>query len=332
MEIENVLKNFDIVPNSIENITNKVWKISAGGQTYALKRTKLSKEQLQMWVYVHNQNTQKNIQHILPLRLTKWKTYYFTEDDHIYYLSPWVEHQETSLVNVFEHLGKIHRQTGHQFRLEKERLKKQIHHYQEICHQHFDSIQSYVERFEKERYMSPIGLQVCTQFKEIQQMVGMTNAHLDLIEQQLSDEKDVFWKYCLCHGNMSMAHVVNDNGLFFLNWERAHLENPIYDLIKWFKNELTTYDKMSFPFTKGFSQYMNTYPLSKLERSYLIIYLLDLKTYLRNIELHFHQDSKQSMVYEIRNIEQQYRYLRFGLQFAHELKDYFMNEDQIHSK
>src|SRR5699024_9209738 len=139
---------------------------------------------------------------------------------------------------------------------------------------HFSQLKAYVAAAEKNRYMSPFELQVCTHFHKIEMIL----AELDNRVSQLIDELTgkTAGNYSLCHGRLNRSHIVHSRYISrFINWEQAYAGHAVYDLLHLLQEEALFYDNHQDQWLSKFSIYNKQNNLEKYELLLLVIHLLD---------------------------------------------------------
>src|SRR5699024_953506 len=188
------------------------------------------------------------------------------------------------------------------------------------CTERHKQLLAYVEQFESNKYMSPLELLVCTQYRDLELVFRETQKRVEQFTQE-NNEKTA-WNYSLCHGSLRFAHFLNADQTYLFNWEKAQYENAIQDLVDFFKYETIVYDTPADLFTKPFTTYMDINELTKQELHLLTVYLLDTTDYITLIENYIENTSTDSIVYQIQSLQRVYRQLIFGLHWS----DYVENE------
>ncbi|WP_138415489.1 phosphotransferase [Aquibacillus sediminis] len=327
-DIQRILEAYQINATEIVPITNRVYKIHSHNYTYALKRSRLTKSDIDKWSYVYQLANQQQISSILPVYMTRNGQVFYHDNQSVYYVTPWIEKKEIDepeheIDSFYQELAKLHQQTRQANDLRSDQLDQVIYQEKEKMNHARNRLLTFVETFEQRHYMSPFELHVCMQYRDI-----------DYVFQQLADWYDFYLEdiesyghgaYVLCHGNLRASHkIFQHNKTYFINWERAFYGSPVNDLARYFYNELKYHDSYLDQFIQSFSIYERYNPLKQSERSLLAIYLLTPSNYLRVVENYHSANNTKAQAFQIRELEYQYRRLMNGLnvqQHFHQIRE-----------
>lgn len=311
-EIKKVIASYGISPVEIFKITDKVHKIDDGQQTYALKKSALTHQRIPTWERTFHRANQQQLSSILPLFITKNSVLYTIYDQEYYYLMPWINGQQASIEQLYRCIGKIHKQTKQLQAVDHKQVSDQFSQYKRHCDDAQEKLLSYVKLFESHTYMSPLELQVCTHYRDIEHVfIKIRNQMNRFINER---EDALVWGYSLCHGNLKLSHSIEADQTYLMNWEQAIYEHPITDLVALFKNEVVAYDAPVETFIHSFKVYMNENKLDHDELTLLLIHLLDPISYLTIVQQYIEQTSHLTMMSQIKQLQVSYRQLIFGLQ------------------
>src|SRR5699024_1016421 len=184
-------------------------------------------------------------------------------------------------------------------------IDQSFHTYKNQCAERHKQLLAYVEKFEINKYMSPLELLVCTKYRVLELVFRETLKRVDQFIQENNEE--TVWNYSLCHGSFRFAHFINADQAYLINWEKAQYENAIQDLVDFFKYETIVYDAAAESFIELFTTYMDTNELTKQELYLLTVYLLDTTDYITLVENYIENTSTDSMVYQIQSLQRVYR-------------------------
>lgn len=320
--IKKVLKSYGITPLFIEKVTNRFYRIDDGQKIYGLKQSRLTDETIHNWKYTYDQANSRQLTAILPVYLTNTSQLYTQEKGSYYYVSPWVPKDDFSLNTLLQTIGKIHATTREQHNINSRKFKKHWEKYESYTLTCFSTYMTFVEYFEKEHYMSPIGLQVCTHFRHIELVLQILQ---EQIKHFLNDvQNETQWNYCLCHGNLAYSHVRGHESVYILNWEKSQLDSASFDLSQFFQNEIKYADIETELFLNGFKHYMAENSLNDKELYLLTIYLLDPTKYLSIIDQYMQRKSATSMIKQIRELQHAYRQLLFGVELTKHIQENYL--------
>ena len=310
-KLKEVLTEYHIFPLSIERVTNRLYKVTTDRNSYALKRTNMSNDELHHWNQVYYLADKHHLHSIIPIYVTKNHQFVVVQDDEIYYLCPWIadEDKEKSMT-LLDRLSKIHQKTKTTKTIDVEQFQNQLNQYKENSEQVKENLIKMLENFEQKQYKSPIELQFCTHFHRLMAAQEMIKTICD----QCNKSEDLReWSVSLCHGNVCTDHfLMNSRQQLFINWEKASFNYPIYDLITFYQQEAKKSTESKERLLEGFKKYDETMKLTDKEKYFLILYLLDPSNYLKRIK-RVTERKPDSILDESIKIEQQYRIMKFGI-------------------
>ena len=323
--VEEIMASYGIKPVKITGISDRVYKVIAGQHQYSLKKSVLTPQTVKKWEQVFHHADQKHIPEILSIFLTKDHSLYTISEDESYYLMPWIDGERSTIEQLYRSIGKVHKKTQQFQSVDYDQM---VHHFNQY-HQYCDDIQkrlfTYVKQFESHIYMSPLELQVCTQYRDVE--LAIKKAQEQIKQLTDSQERKEKWGHCLCHGNLRLSHgLVGVDHTYLINWEQANYNYPVTDLSILLKNELIHYDAPAKLWMNTFNIYMEENRLHNNELSLLLIHLLDPTTYIKCIQQYIEQTSSQSMINQMKQLQIEHRQLLFGLQFLGFINEHYFSK------
>ncbi|MBY7143245.1 hypothetical protein KFZ56_09275 [Virgibacillus sp. NKC19-3] len=313
--LKKVLNSYAIYPLAIEEVTERLFRVSDGQREYALKKSLLSKESLANFENVYHTAFSQHIATILPVYLTKSGNLYTEMNQTIFYLTPWIEYSNTKqsqlIENLYKNIGAVHAKTKQTQLISTERLIREFTTYKAFCEHAANELITFVQQFEKSRFMSPFELLVCTHYRDLEFTLKEIIKRIQhLIDEQ---EEEISWNFSLCHGNVRISHTL---GAHMINWENAYYDNAVMDLAAFFKQEVSHYDQPRDALMEQFSTYNHENELNQHELNLLIIHLLNPTNYLKIVQQYAGHTSVDTMVTRVRKLQHAHRQLLFGLQFS----------------
>lgn len=325
--VKKVIRSYGIDSQQILQVTESVYKVVTQQQAYALKKSQLASHTVTTWENVYHEAHAKQLNFILPIFLTKTGSLYQQENNAFYYLSPWVTGEHATIEQSYRAIGQLHARTKQEQTMPTEQIIKQFETYQKECQQYQKKQITYIEKFEKERYMSPFELQYCTHFRDVELVFKKIMESIDRFNDEIADVTT--WNQSLCHGNLQLSHFMHSGKTTIINWEKAYYANPVFDLVLLFKNEAIHYDTTNDTLLDLFTMYLDENELSPIERYLLLIYLLDPTDYVSIVQQYDERSSKDSMLLQVKDLQVAYRKLLFGLAFFEYLNELTMKDNQI---
>lgn len=320
--IEKVLKEYNILVIDIVPITDNLYKINDGTRYYSLKRSKMPAQSLNDWLAFYEESNKKYFKGILHVYLTKKNLLYVLEDGFIFYLSPWIEHTEKSfdIGLAFELISQIHFQTKDNHVIDNEKLILQFEDYVKQIDGYSSLLLDAVEQFEQNHYMSPFELLICTEYKDLESVIGLLK---QTIRKFIDSRKDkITWEISLCHGQLAKKHFISSDQLFIINWEKATYGHTFQDIFALMNDLISQHGVSSHVLIQSFSNYLNINELEMDELYLLIIYMLDCEDYLEEVAKYIDNHNRNySLIKQIVGIQKIYRRLQFGLVLAEYVED-----------
>lgn len=318
--MENFLRVLDSYPVhsiSTEQITDHVMRITDGKQVYALKKSRLNRKTITSWQNVFHLAQQHNLAAILPVYMTKQRDLLCQVDGHFYYLTPWIETRELEkkqqIERMYQTIGVIHAKTNQSMSLDVKQITDSFRNYKKTLVTNRSFLLECVEVFEKNHYMSPVELLVCSQYRDLDFILRELEERVELFIDELSNQSE--WCYCLCHGKLDFTHYLFADRTYLINWEHANYDNATRDLAALYHNIVNDYDDPTDDYIDFFTAYMKKNSLSKAELYLLSIYLLDPSQYINLLTQHRKNPSEVSQVDMIQRLQRNYRKLSFAVQW-----------------
>lgn len=309
---------YDIYPDAMDPVTERLYWIRDGQHEYALKQSSVRNETLADWENVYHRANKHGLRAILPVYLTKDSSLSTLQNQHYYYLTPWIPansyDQQQQIKELYDCIGRVHAKTKQSQIINTANITKHFMDYQKNCLAIQNRLLKYVELFERNRFMSPFELLVCTHYQLLDRVFLELNSHIDQLLQEMETEME--WSYSLCHGNLDISHVLHQNHSYLTNWEKAKYENVTVDLSTFLINQ-AQYDRYSSDHLLHlFSIYTSHNTLTKSEVHVLAIHLLDPHHYIQLIQQYNEKKSTHSMLDQTRSLQYAMNQLTFGLRWA----------------
>ncbi|WP_058307226.1 protein kinase family protein [Gracilibacillus massiliensis] len=326
MEWSKVLTAYQIQPEEIEQITERVYRIKANSQQFALKRSRLEPNDLGRWLAIHQFIQHRQINGFVPLFLTNKKQPFYQDQSDIYYLMPWIErrYQEQPIdeyATVIHAMGQLHASTmnHHQItslRQNKSNLEQQ---FQQELSSYREQMLTYVRYFEAKRFMSPTELQICMYYRDFEQLFNQLERWQEVYLEELEETDQM--KYTLCHGNLMNSHyVITTTNTYFLSWESSIMTSPTFDLVTYFQHLFQFHDCDLGKIKESFSVYCRYIDLSDYEKSLLVLQMLSPANWLQSVRKCSQPERSRNLMKDSIELEKQYRILLFSF----ELQEYIM--------
>ncbi|WP_141652145.1 hypothetical protein [Paraliobacillus sp. PM-2] len=314
-QLTQVLNQYGLKHFRAEKITSRLWKIYSQNGIFALKMSSLTPNTLNKWYDIYQLREKSQLSFILPVFRNLQGNIFTTYQSFIYYVMPWVDQQDSTQMNVsykdfFGLLGKLHEITKQRHYVNLSLTEEQIKLNKLETEKKFSLLLDYIEQVEQKRYLSPFGLELCTQFHEIETIFHRLNNWYDNYLTDIKDEEIGYQS--VCHGFATASHyVANADQGYLINWEHTHIGDPMTEIASFVYYQTATHDTDMSQITQAIPYYEKNYPLTNSQRSLLAIYLLQPDPYLQIIEQYFERKNKQIEL--IPSLLQDYRRLMAGL-------------------
>lgn len=323
--IETATKLYGIKPTKVMQKSDSLWKIDDGTQQYAFKKSFLDQKTLPMWKQVYQLGHEKKIPSILPVYLSRSSKLYGAIDDEIYYLSPWVQSSPLMMKDFYQALGTLHRKTKIEQEIQIKKFEKSFQQFETVCKSNLKKLLYYVETFEQRHYPSPLELQVCIHYRDLERCFQMLLKKLDEWSNRKA-EASVQYPIYLCHGNLDPSHVLRENQTFFINWERATYDNCTKDLIHFLRHDKLQDERDKRSLIEHFQIYLEENKLTDDEITFLSIHLLNPLSYMRVLDECTENRFHRSMVDLTIRLEKQFYKLIFCMKFVEMLDQIIFDE------
>lgn len=317
MDLHKIIQtNYHINPLNIQQVTDKSYYIEDHQNKYLFKKSSLNEKSLMMWKHVLETAHKKELRTILPVYLTQSSDFFITINESIYYLSPWTTNKERNIERIYQSIGQIHSKTKIPHFVKVEQFKESFIKFKQACLRREKMLLTYIEKFERNIYMSPFELLVCTQYRDLEFICKKIVEQIERLIDDNDDRELIEWSSCLCHGQLNFSHVLQARQTYFINWEKASYNHASVDLIHLFKTEVNDYDSPEDDLLNFFLKYMHENQLTYDELIFISIHLLDPTGYLKLVDQYVRESSVDSMIIQVQKAQKMYRQLLFGLKFT----------------
>lgn len=316
--IEKVIQPYGLHPYKIEQVSERVYKVSDGHNVYALKESRLTENTVSAWERVFHHAYGCHLSSILPVYLTNQSSFYVKREDSLFYLTPWTpDHQpsvEQAIINAFETIGDIHAKTKQSLSIDTETVAKNFNDYRKRCTDLQYKLLSYVAFFEQNRFMSPFELQVCTHYHVLVNVLKELDDSVGHFINELKNEQK--WHYSLCHGDLKLTHFIHNRHTYVIDWEKATYDTAVLDLSMLLHRQASYYEQSSTQLTELLSAYSRINALTSSEHHLLTVYLLHPFHYISLIDNYTKKTTQQTMITQTRMLESAFRQLEIGLKWS----------------
>ncbi|MBS4202738.1 spore coat protein YsxE [Bacillus sp. FJAT-49754] len=307
-EISRLAGNYGLQMNFVEK-HGRVFKIYSDKGEFALKRMDANKG---LDFLRHIQHLyQLGYNRIVPVYPTLDGRYAILEGNSLYYLMPWLENKEREdryqkHNDLFRELARLHTLSVREVPVSKEDRKE---HYDQTTagwENEQEALEGFIERSERQSYMSPFQLLFCTYFSEI--YGGYRFALNKLKEWHEATQEETKARSVIIHGKISNEHFLyNEDGLgFFTNFEQAGIASPIHDLLPFLARTLNTHQKQFEESVNWLNGYFRHFPFKQDEMLLFLSYLGHPGPIFRVIEKYFSTGNEKNEMKLVIQLQRQY--------------------------
>ncbi|MGJ9383040.1 spore coat protein YsxE [Salipaludibacillus sp. CF4.18] len=239
--IRAILFHYDLFPQKLEAI-GKIVKVETRYGTFALKQTKMTREEGEWFIHVIRRLDRMNYPFVVPIIPTKYGDYLAMDDHSTYYLMPWYEdhhefrHPVQPEETLIEEIAKLHGLTERVQDYSEESILESYNHLKKRWDLRKLEVEKFVDRIEAHTFYSPFEMAFLTHFERVSQMAKEAERNLDLWLEKAKELKS--YRSVLCHGRVKRNHALFDpyGAAHFINFEKAVLDSPARDLATLFRH------------------------------------------------------------------------------------------------
>ncbi|WP_165996959.1 phosphotransferase [Bacillus sp. Cs-700] len=270
-----VLFQYDLYPERVVRM-GKVTKVETDRGTFALKETKLSKEQMDRILSIEDRFKQLHFESFVPLVRTKYGDSFVFTGTGVAYLTPWVDGGEGQAAqkeeNLIINLAELHGYTARDQAFSEEVIKQSYQKMILMRESRQFEMEKYVNSIEKRIYLSPFELTFVTHFHQLMKYCDLAKTRLDNWYEQVVEAKR--YRSVFCHGKCSPSHYVMNGGKgYFINFERSVVDTPVRDLAYFIRSSVHPFQFNPATTTAHITRYETQFSLFEEEKELLASYL-----------------------------------------------------------
>ena len=297
-----LLFQYDLYPNQVVK-QGKVTRIETERGTFALKETKLSKEQMDFMIYLEERFKQLHFEGYVPIVRTKYGDSFVLMEDRVAYLTPWVEEDRGNPAQKEERmvqtLAELHGYTAKEQAFSEEVIKQSYQKMIFLRESRQFEMEKYMSQIEKRIYLSPFELSFVTQFHQLMKYCDLARKRLDDWYEQVIEAKR--YRSVLCHGKCSPSHFVTVEGRgYFINFERSVTDTPVRDLAYFVRSSIKPFQYNPATTTAHLAQYEDQFALYDEEKELLASYLYFPETIFNSVTLFSENRQEWSHIKHVR--------------------------------
>src|SRR5699024_6551737 len=145
----------------------------------------------------------------------------------------------------------------------------------------------------------------------LKHMLDMSLQSVDLLIDHFHSTNK--WNICLCHGQLDLSHLIFSERVYLINWDHATYQNSIVDLSVFLKHIATDVYAQLENHKEELETYLQENMLNQSELHFLVVYSLDLHTFISLEERYYqHTSNTLSLVKLVMALDIHFRHLTFG--------------------
>ena len=248
-----ILNKYSLKPHRYE-VRGKVTIIDTDNGKYVVKEKNRDRN-LPIYEYLNSRNF-----NYYPKILSD------DEDDYevIEYIESSMMPEEQKLMDMIDLVSLLHSKTTHYKEVDiadYKKLYEDIANNIEYLYSYYNDIITVIE---SRVYMSPAEYLLA---RNISRIFSALNYSKDELEKWYEIvEKKTKQRLVVLHNNLDMSHFIRNKEAYLINWDKAKIDMPIFDLYKLYKRHGLTYD-----FEEVLRRYEKNYPLLPEERKLFFI-------------------------------------------------------------
>ncbi len=253
MNKQELFDYYQIKPKSIHK-KGSVSIISTKSKKYVMKK---NKRKADSFAYLETRNF-----HNFP------KVYSCCNDE--IELTDYIEEKETPKEQRLEDLvyltSILHNKTTFYKTVDIDYIK---HLYEDLLERQSQLYQYYQEdqnMIDLEIYMSPANYLLVRNISMVYDALKQSRDYLEKWYELVKENHQ--FRFCFIHGNLEASHFIESDDLYFISWDQARVDLPIYDLEKFYRKSF-----LDISLKDMLEIYEAKYPLKK-EELYLLLALL----------------------------------------------------------
>ncbi|WP_199738059.1 spore coat protein YsxE [Falsibacillus albus] len=311
-EVKSILKQYGVDSHFVEGY-DKVYKIYSTKGIFALKKI-IPQNGVD---FVRNVQTlyQRGYYHIVPIYPTLDGRYGVLEGAYLYYMMPWLSNEEKEdrfekHQKLFRELARMHTLSSKDIVLGEEDRKDHYENTLAEWDKQKEFLEEFIERCEREEYMSPFQLMFCTCYQDMYQALNFAKKKLEDWYEKTKEDKKA--RTVIVHGKISTEHFLyDDRGYgYFTNFENSKTASPFHDLLPFLSRTLKTYPRHFEDCVEWLYTYFQYFPLRDEEMLLFMSYLSHPGPVYKVVEQYHLKGKKKSELKMVKRLQKQYWHLK----------------------
>ena len=157
----------------------------------------------------------------------------------------------------------LHNKTTSFNEVNENELKTRFEDIIKILDETYEYYSNLQNNIEEEIYMSPAEQLLMNNISKIYYLLNVSRKNIEDYYEIISNKK--VERKSIIHGNLKMNHILESKEKYLISWNNSKKEIPVYDLVKFYKNE---YEKIEL--SSLYENYKSKYKLYKEEENLFI--------------------------------------------------------------
>ena len=168
------------------------------------------------------------------LRLKKFNNFpsYLTNNDDEFELTEYLNNSnvpdEQRIEDLIYLVSILHTKTTFYKNVDEDKIKKiyeDLRKKQDYLYNFYLTMQDSIEL---EVYMSPSHYLLIRNISNFYKCIIKSKEYIEKWYQQIKDSKKM--RYCMIHGNLDKSHLIENDSIYLISWNKAKIGIPVYDL------------------------------------------------------------------------------------------------------
>ena len=219
-ELSHVIQKYQIHPKSYQK-KGKVYIISDGKNNYVVKL---------------NTNNYDIYKYLISRDFLYFPSNYNTFDDN-YDLLEYIEDlpvsREQKISDYIHLVGLLHHKTSYKREIDLDEIKEK---YEDLINR-INYLQNYYENLnnmiDKEIFFSPAMYLLIRNISLIYSILNQSKVLLNELYGHIKNTKSI--RVALLHNNVSLSHLITNNHLYLISWDKAYFASPILELENFYR-------------------------------------------------------------------------------------------------
>lgn len=253
-ELNEILKEYELKPKFYKKMGKAVLIGTKDGHKYIVKEKN------------RDQNT--NVYRYLESRSFEYYPKILSSELDDYEITEYIEEipmpRDQKITDMIKLLALLHSKTTFYQEVDEADYKKIY----EDVHNNIEYLNSYymdiITIIDSKVYMSPSEYLLARNISKIFSALQFCKYEIDKWFELVKDKKKQ--RFVVLHNNLGLDHFLKNKSSYFVSWDKARIDIPIFDLYKLYKKS-----EIDFDFETVLKQYELSYPLLEEEKKLFII-------------------------------------------------------------